>query len=40
MTDKLLFRLEGRYRYLDKVVDHFDHSLNTFETTLGVGYQF
>jgi outer membrane beta-barrel protein len=39
-TDKLLLRLEGRYRYLDKVVDHFDHSLNTFETTLGVGYQF
>jgi len=39
-TDKLLFRVEGRYRYLDKVVDHFDHSLNTFETTLGVGYQF
>jgi len=39
-TDKLLFRLEGRYRYLDKVVDHFDRSLNTFETTLGVGYQF
>lgn len=39
-TDHLLFRLEGRYRYLDKVVDHFDHSLNTFETTLGVGYQF
>jgi len=39
-TDHLLFRLEGRYRYLDKVVDNFDHSLNTFETTLGVGYQF
>ena len=39
-TDKLLFRLEGRYRYLDKVVDRFDDSLNTFETTLGVGYQF
>jgi outer membrane protein len=39
-TDALFFRLEGRYRYLDKVVDHFDHSLNTFETTLGVGYQF
>lgn len=39
-TDQLLFRLEGRYRYLDKVVDHFDHSLNTFEATLGVGYQF
>ena len=39
-TDRVLFRLEGRYRYLDKLVDHFDHSLNTFETTLGVGYQF
>jgi len=39
-TDHVLLRLEGRYRYLDKVVEHFDHSLNTFETTLGVGYQF
>jgi outer membrane beta-barrel protein len=39
-TDHLLFRLEGRYRYLDKVVDRFDQSLNTFETTFGVGYQF
>jgi opacity protein-like surface antigen len=39
-TDRLLFRLEGRYRYLDKVVQHFDHSLNTFETTLSVGWQF
>ena len=39
-TDHLVFRLEGRYRYLDKVVEHFDHELNTFETTLGVGYQF
>jgi len=39
-TDNLVFRLEGRYRYLDKVVDRFDQSLNTFETTLGVGYQF
>ncbi len=39
-TDNLYFRAEGRYRYLDKVVDHFDRSLNTVETTLGVGYQF
>ena len=39
-TDKLFIRAEGRYRYLDKVVDHFDDSLNTVETTLGVGYQF
>jgi outer membrane beta-barrel protein len=40
ITDKFLVRAEARYRYLDKVVDRFDDSLNTVETTLGVGYQF
>jgi opacity protein-like surface antigen len=39
-TDHLFLRAEGRYRYLDKVVDRFDNSLNTVETTLGVGYRF
>ncbi len=39
-TDHLFLKAEGRYRYLDKVVDRFDDSLNTVETTLGVGYQF
>jgi outer membrane beta-barrel protein len=39
-TDHLFLKAEARYRYLDKVVDHFDQSLNTVETTLGVGYQF
>ena len=39
-TDHLFLRGEARYRYLDKVVDRFDQSLNTVETTLGVGYQF
>jgi outer membrane beta-barrel protein len=39
-TDHLFVRAEARYRYLDKVVDRFDQSLNTVETTLGVGYQF
>jgi outer membrane beta-barrel protein len=39
-TDHLFLRAEARYRYLDKVVDRFDQSLNTVETTLGVGYQF
>lgn len=39
-TEHLLFRLEGRYRWMDKVVDNFDQSLNTFEATAGVGYQF
>ncbi len=40
ITDNFLIRVEGRYRYLDKLVDRFDHSLNTVETTLGVSYQF
>jgi outer membrane beta-barrel protein len=39
-TDRLVVRAEARYRYLDKVLDRFDDSLNTVETTLGVGYQF
>ena len=39
-TDHLFLKAEARYRYLDKVVDRFDQSLNTVETTLGVGYQF
>jgi outer membrane beta-barrel protein len=40
ITDNFLIRAEARYRYLDKVVDRFDNSLNTVETTLGVGYRF
>jgi opacity protein-like surface antigen len=36
LTDVVSLRLD---RYLDKVVDRFDDSLNTFETTLGVGFQ-
>ena len=40
VTDSFLVRLEARYRYLDGVVDRFDDSLNTFETTLGVGWRF
>jgi outer membrane beta-barrel protein len=39
-TDRLILRAEARYRYLDKVLDRFDDSLNTVETTLGIGYQF
>ena len=39
-TDRFQIRLEARYRYVDAVVDNFDDSLNTFETTLGVGWQF
>ena len=40
VNDRFLVRLEARYRYLDQVVDRFDDSLNTFETTLGVGWTF
>jgi outer membrane beta-barrel protein len=39
-TDRFIIRAEARYRYLDKVLDRFDDSLNTVETTLGVGYRF
>jgi opacity protein-like surface antigen len=40
VTDNFLLRLDARYRYLDKVVDRLDDSLNTFETTFGVGFKF
>jgi OOP family OmpA-OmpF porin len=40
VTNNVSLRLDARYRYLDKVLDRFDDSLNTFETTLGVGFQF
>jgi outer membrane beta-barrel protein len=39
-TDHLFIRAEARYRYLDKVLERFDDSLNTVETTLGVGWSF
>lgn len=40
LTEHLVLRGEARYRYLDKVVDRFDHQLNTFETTVGLGWRF
>jgi OOP family OmpA-OmpF porin len=40
LTDTVSLRLDARYRYLDKVVDRFDDSLNTFETTFGIGFKF
>jgi outer membrane beta-barrel protein len=39
-TDRVLIHLEARYRYLDSVIDASDDSLDTFETTIGVGWQF
>ena len=40
VSDVVSLRLDLRYRYLEKVIDRFDDSLNTFETTLGVGFKF
>jgi outer membrane beta-barrel protein len=40
VNDRVSVRLEARYRYLDGVLDRFDDSLNTVETTLGVAWLF
>jgi outer membrane beta-barrel protein len=40
VNDRFMVRLEARYRYVDKVLDAFDDSLSTVETTLGVGWRF
>lgn len=40
VNDRVLVRLEARYRYLDGIVDSHDDSLNTVETTLGVAWKF
>lgn len=40
VNDRVLVRLEARYRYLDSVLDSHDDSLDTVETTLGVAWQF
>jgi outer membrane beta-barrel protein len=39
-TDNVIIRAEGRYRYLDKVLDRFDDSSNAVEATLGIGWRF
>jgi outer membrane beta-barrel protein len=40
VNDRVLVRLEARYRYLDGVLDNHEDSLDTVETTLGVAWQF
>ena len=39
-TKDFMIRVEARYRYIDALVDRFDTSLNTVETTAGVGWAF
>jgi opacity protein-like surface antigen len=40
LTDRVYARLDARYRYIDKLVDRAEDSLNGGEITLGVGYRF
>jgi outer membrane protein len=35
-----MLRAEARYRYIDSLLDEFDNSLSTVETTAGVGWRF
>jgi outer membrane beta-barrel protein len=39
-TDRLSVWAEGRYRYVDGLVNAFDDSLDTFEPRIGIGYRF
>jgi outer membrane beta-barrel protein len=39
-TDRVMIHLEARYRYLDTLIDAGDDSLDTVETTVGVGWRF
>lgn len=40
LSDAAQLRFEARYRFVDKLVDEFDDSLNTFEATVGAGMTF
>jgi opacity protein-like surface antigen len=40
LTDHLFVDLDGRYRYLSRLVNNYGHGLNTSEATLSLGYQF
>lgn len=40
LADRLLVRLDARYRFIDKLVNQFDDSLNGGEVTLGLGWKF
>jgi outer membrane beta-barrel protein len=40
LMDNLFVDFDARYRYLNRLVSNLGQSLNTEETTLGLGYQF
>jgi len=39
-TDRVILRVDARYRYMDALVDNFDDSLGGIETTIGIGWKF
>jgi outer membrane beta-barrel protein len=39
-TERVMIHLEARYRYLDTLLDASDDSVDTVETTVGVGWRF
>lgn len=38
--ENVFLDLDGRYRYLSKIVSNFRQGMNTSETSLAVGYRF
>src|SRR5690606_24659286 len=40
VSDRVVVRLDARYRFIDKLVNQFDGSLNGGEVTLGLGWKF
>jgi hypothetical protein len=39
-ADHFIVRADARYRYVDALVDAYDDSLDTAETTIGIGWRF
>lgn len=40
ITESFMVRVEGRYRFIDALVDPLDDSLSTVEATVGAGWRF
>ena len=40
VTKQVEFRIDERYRYIDRLINVHDTWLNTLETTVGVAYKF
>jgi outer membrane protein W len=40
LTDNVFIDLDGRYRYLSRIVSNFGQGMNTSETSLALGYRF